>query len=1201
MSLGSVYTMPSLQEKFIHLHTHSHYSLLDGLGQIPALVKAAKKDGATALALTDHGVMYGAVEFYKTCKKEGIKPIIGVEAYVAQNGLINKHTGIDRERRHITLLAKNDVGYQNLLKLTTLAHLKGYYYKPRIDWEALVAHKEGVIVLSGCFNGEIATYLRAHDAEEAVELVKKYTSVFGDDFYLEVWRHTHLPEAMRVSEKLIALGKLTGVSLVATQDAHYIHSTDNEAQDVLVCIQTKKKKKDDNRLCMLDEDYSLTSSEKMQEKWHDIPEVLTNTALVAEKCTLELSLGKTVLPHFTVPRTETEFSYLAKLCEEGLIHRYPSMSTEEKKEREERLSYELGVIEKTGFAAYFLIVADFVNWAKAQGIIVGPGRGSAAGSLVAYLLNITNIDPLKYDLLFERFLNPERISMPDIDLDFADTRRDEVLRYVEDKYGKEHVAQVITFGTMAARVAVRDVGRVLDMSYTFCDRIAKLIPMFKILDEALEAEPELKTLYDTDGEAKLLIDTAKKLEGVVRHTSTHACAVVITPEPLVTYTPLQYASSGDATVVTQYEMHAIEDLGLLKMDFLGLKNLSILEEALNIVKRTRGIELAIDAMPLDDEKTYELLKKGETTGVFQLESSGMKRYLRELKPTEFEDIIAMVALYRPGPMDFIPDFILGKHGKKKAAYLHPKLEPILELTHGIVVYQEQLMRMARDLAGFTLGETDVLRKAVGKKIASLLAQQKEKFIEGCVSQGIERSIARKIFEFVEPFARYGFNKSHAACYGLIAYQTAYVKANYPEEFMAALLTADQHNTDRITIEIEECRRMGLEILPPSITESYKGFTVVAAEGEGHAKIRFGLAAIKNVGEQVIEAIIEEREKNGAFASLADFLERVKSKDLNKKSLESLIKAGALDAYADRGTLLANLERILQFIREVKNERESGQHSLFGREHTIARLRLEKAPPLEEQEKLQWERELLGMYVSAHPYDALAEKLRGVVVSLKTIVEAPPKVKKKQQLPFSGIVQSSKRVITRTGEPMLFVALEDGSTSIEVVVFPKILAHTADVWQEGSAILLLGTLSKKDSIPKIIAEHVFSYTAENHEEIMRVFKSAQQGRTVPAQPIVPLTKQPAHTTMRQQEKNISHEPSLPLVRIALRTLPTEEQQRQFGNYMNVHTGKARVLVHLPNDHHTTKMLEVHQSITPSSGLEEDLKNIFGDSLLSVDVS
>ncbi|PJE52917.1 MAG: DNA polymerase III subunit alpha [Parcubacteria group bacterium CG11_big_fil_rev_8_21_14_0_20_48_46] len=1180
---------------FIHLHTHSHYSLLDGLGQIPDLVRAAKKDNATALALTDHGVMYGALAFYKACKKEGIKPIIGVEAYMAQHGLANKNSAQDRERRHITLLAKNNIGYQNLLKLTTIAHLEGFYYKPRIDWETLLRHKEGVIVLSGCLNGEIATYLRTHEVEDAVVLVEKYLREFGEDFYLEAWRHTHLPEAMRISEKLTELAKHTGVPLVATQDAHYLRPEDNEAQDVLVCIQTKKKKKDTDRLCMLDEDYSLTSAEAMAHLWRDVPEAITNTKKVADTCTVDLVLGETVLPHFTVPSGETEYSHLENLCAQGVATRFADASSDELTRIQDRLFYELGIIRKTGFASYFLIVADFVNWAKAHQIVVGPGRGSAAGSLVAYLLNITNINPLQYDLLFERFLNPERISMPDIDLDFADTRRDEVLRYVENKYGKDHVAQVITFGTMAARVAVRDVGRVLDMSYGFCDRIAKLIPLFKTLDEALGAEPELRALYDTDHDAKILIDTAKKLEGVVRHTSTHACAVVITPKPLVTYTPLQYASSSDATVVTQYEMHAIEDLGLLKMDFLGLKNLSILEEALRIVKRTRGVALSIDNLPLDDDATYTLLKKGDTTGVFQLESSGMKRYLKELKPTAFEDIVAMVALYRPGPMDLIPDFILGKHGKKKATYLHPKLEPILSPTYGVAVYQEQLMQIARDLAGFTLGEADVLRKAVGKKIASLLAKQKEKFIAGCVAQGVALEVAQKVFEFVEPFARYGFNKSHAACYGLIAYQTAYVKANYPAEFMAALLTADQGNTDRIAIEVEECRRMGLEILPPDIRESYKGFTVVVEDGIEPTNIRFGLAAIKNVGEHVIEAIIEERAKNGAFTSLEDFLERVKSRDLNKKSLESFVKAGALDSYGDRGTLLANLETIIQCIRDIKEERASGQESLFGKNHALRKLQFAEVTAVPEEEFLRWEKELLGMYVSAHPYAGMQKDLEGSITPIREVLEQK-KFRKKDRVTVGGIVHTAKRIITRTGEPMLFVTLEDGRDSIEVVVFPRVLAQTQRLWEDGAPIVIVGERSRKDAECKLIAERVFAYDPQAVAELRRELGS------------IDFMQPTADGTREIQDDPSAGYPAAGAgtdtarggIILTLREMPDAAQQDALHTYQLSHPGSHPLTMVIHQGFDASRKLETHASCNLTTSFTHDMRVIFGNSFIHIDV-
>ncbi|MFA6417501.1 MAG: DNA polymerase III subunit alpha, partial [Patescibacteria group bacterium] len=801
---------------FVHLHNHTHYSLLDGLTKIDEMVNYAKEQGSPAVAITDHGTMYGVIEFYQKAKKAGVKPIIGVECYLAPGSRFDKNTREDAKRFHLLLLAKNNAGYKNLIKLVSKAHVEGFYYKPRIDWELLSECHEGLIASTACLAGEIPRLILGDNLVEAEKRIKEYNNLFGqDNFYLELMDHPEIPELARVNEELLKFSKKLGVPVIATNDVHYFKKEDAEAQDILLCLQNKKKISDTDRMKMIGYgDYSMRSNAEMIAAFKDTPEAIANTLKIAEMCNVEIELGNIQLPHFEVPNGYDGNSYLKKWCEEGILKRYPGAKADDLIPVSERLDYELSVIAKMGWPSYFLIVADFINWAKDNKIVVGPGRGSAAGSLVCYLTGITNLDPLKYNLLFERFLNPERISMPDIDMDFADTRRGEVLNYVGEKYGHDHVAQIITFGTMAARAAVRDVGRVLDEPYEYCDKISKSIPMFTKLDEALKTVPELKEMYANEPAAKRILDYAKRLEGVARHASTHACGVLITKEPLTEYVPIQKASSADESIISQYSLHPVEDLGLLKMDFLGLKNLTIIESALKIIKNTRGLEIDIDQIPLDDVDAYKLFQGGETTGVFQFESSGMKRYLRELKPTVFEDIIAMVALYRPGPMEWIPDYISGKHKTKKVAYLHPKLEGILENTYGVAIYQEQVMQIARDLAGFTMGQADVLRKAMGKKIASLLAEQKEKFVEGCVKNGVYKELAEKVFSFIEPFAGYGFNRSHAACYAMIGYQTAYLKAHWPVEFMAALLTSDQGDSDRVAIEIEECRNMGIKIMAP---------------------------------------------------------------------------------------------------------------------------------------------------------------------------------------------------------------------------------------------------------------------------------------------------------------------------------------------------------------------------------------------------
>ncbi len=1096
---------------FIHLHNHSHYSLLDGLLKFDDLIEFSKKEGLKAAAITDHGALYGVIEFYQKCKKAGIKPIIGVETYLAPESRFNKNTKFDATNYHLVLLVKNNQGYKNLLKLISLAHLEGFYYKPRIDWELLEKYHEGLIATSACLGGEISQLILADKLEQAKKRILEYNKLFGqDNYYLEIMHHPELDGQEKVNSQMIKFSKELNVPLVATNDAHYFKKDDDEAQDILLCLQNKKKLEDIDRMKMKGMgDYSLRPAKEMKEAFSHIPEALENTLKIADLCNLEIELGKTKLPYFSVPEGYDGNSYLRFLCEKGLDKHYGLKKLKkdwlvDDKEKLyglkielilERLDYELSVIAKMGWPAYFLIVADFVTWAKNQNIVVGPGRGSAAGSLVCYLTGITNIDPLKYDLLFERFLNPERISMPDIDLDFADTRRDEVIKYVEDKYGKDHVAQIITFGTMAARAAIRDVGRVLSVPYEYCDRLSKMIPMFTSLNKALETVAEVKEVYRNEEQAKKIIDYALRLEGVARHVSTHACGVIITPEPLTEYVPVQYASSADKSVISQYSLHPVEDLGLLKMDFLGLKNLSIIEAAIKIIKKTRGTIIDIEKIPLNDSLAYDLFKKGNTTGIFQFESSGMKRYLRELKPSEFEDIIAMVALYRPGPMEWIPDYIAGKHKRKKVSYLHPKLEKILDKTYGVAIYQEQVMQIARDLAGFNMGQADILRKAMGKKIAKLLAEQKEKFIDGCVKNGIFKELSEQIFSFIEPFADYGFNRSHAACYALIAYQTAYLKAHWPVEFMAALLTADQHDSDRIAIEIDECRKMNFKILAPDINESFQTFTVISektkenkAVGEGVKldTIRFGLNAVKNVGEHIVQVIIEERKENGPFKDIFNFLSRVTDKDLNKKSLESLIKCGAFDNFGDRAYFLTNLEKLLEFNKQISKEIDNKQVSLFADKPNLANFslpHLRQVQEIPEMIRISWEKELLGLYISNHPLLMFKDELNNFVANINSLSIN----QNKDLIIIAGVVTTIKKIVTRSNETMIFAKIEDAGASIELLVFPRLLKEDPEIWLEGNIVLVAGNLSEKDTDLKLLVNQAGIIKPELAKESIENFK------------------------------------------------------------------------------------------------------------------
>ena len=1458
--------------KFTHLHVHSHYSLLDGLPKVDQLLDYAKTLGMDSIALTDHGAIYGAVEFYKKAKERGIKPILGAEMYLAFEGMHQERPNIDDKRYHLVLLVKNEEGYKNLVKLITKSHLEGFYYKPRIDEELLVQHSKGLIGLSACLQGKIPKLILAKKLDEAEKLALKYQEIFGkDNFYLELQHHSNLKEQKIVNETLISFSRRMKIPLIATNDCHYLKSEDAQAQDILMLINTGADPNDPERLTLKADDFSMRSPQKMTEDFKEIPEAIKNTQKIVEMCNFQFELNKIKLPEFETPNEKTTDEYLKELCWQGLEKRF---GVNPKKEIVERLEYELSVIRQTGFASYFLIVQDFVNWAKKNRIVVGPGRGcllpitkilmsdgqqknireikigdfviskdgkkrrvtnifnydvneeittikskmpifkkveltqdhkvlavrhqmcpvmkgdkktickptcnrscknklwknyklewieaknlkkndllvypitpqyhcreivfdllkfdknlkgddkyvwyefgsnklifkkikrfikldknlarlfgfytaegwgrtkdeqaviglgfhknelenikevrcllkkifnlestivphktrkscqifgyskivplffqklcgegvlnkhvprqiferpnkiiiqflttlfkgdgshkdrmrfsfdsnsldlvsqvkmllarlgimssiktrkpkhknwhisykltvsgkqlfhfnnlfkefqvpikkqkfyrndtfiqgnyiyfpvkdikfrdykgkvydftvkkdvsyvanditvhnSVGGSLVAYLLNITNIDPIKYNLLFERFLNPGRMAgLPDIDLDFTDRRRDEVIEYVKQKYGQNRVAQIITFGTMAARAVVRDVGRALEYAYSFCDKIAKMIPFGLTLDETLAKILEFRQLYETDENAQKLIEFARKLEGVARHASTHACGVVISAEPLDNVVPLQHPTQDEEAIVTQYEMHAIEDLGLLKMDFLGLKNLTIIEDTLAKIYKIYDKKIDIENITLDDAETYKILQKGETVGVFQLESEGLRRYLKQLKPTELEDIIAMVALYRPGPIQFIPDYIAGKNQKKKIEYLHPKLKPILEKTYGVCIYQEQLMQIARDLAGFSLSEADVLRKAVGKKIKSLLLEQREKLINGMMKNGIEKDIAQKIWEWVLPFAHYGFNRSHSCAYAQIAYQTAFLKTHFPVEFMSSLLTSEQADVERIGFLIDESKRMGIEVLPPDINESWRNFTAISDKKQ----IRFGLLAIKNVGVNFVEAIVQERKENGHFQSLEDFLLRVNSKDLNKKSLESLIKAGAFDKFAERNQLLFNLENLLEFNRENQRTKLTNQKGLFDGIGLKTKISLKKTKPATKNEKLAWEKELLGLFVSSNPLEDYKEILEKKTTKISKLNPTA----RNRSVKIGGIISRIKKIITRNGNPMIFMNVEDYSSKIEVVVFPGAIERNPTAFRENKIVFVSGRVDNRDGIPKLICEDI----------------------------------------------------------------------------------------------------------------------------------
>lgn len=1068
--------------QFVHLHVHSHYSLLDGLGKIDELIARAKELEMPALALTDHGNMHGAIEFYTKCKKAGIKPILGVEAYLAPRGMLDRVPKVDSTAYHQLLLAKDEVGYRNLLFLVSEAHTKGMYYKPRIDLKLLSQHAKGLIGTSSCLAGMIPEALAAGDREKALGLTKQFADMFEGNFYLELQHHPSLERQQIVNDGLKAIAKELKLPLIATGDVHYVHPEDHETHDVLLAINTGKDLSSDDRMTFGDVDVSMRDEDFFRQAFPDTPEAITNTAKIADDCTLTLELGTNILPVFEVPEGFTENSYLDHLCRENLPKRYQDVSDKIL----ERLEFELSTILNMGFASYFLIVSDFVNWAKEQGIYVGPGRGSAAGSLVAYLLGITDMDPFPYGFLFERFLNPDRIEMPDIDMDFADDRRDEVINYVRQKYGEDHVAGVATFGTMMGRAAVRDVGRVLGLSYGEVDEIAKLVPppvqgKHIPLKHSLETVSELKQRYEADPKIKRLLDFACKLEGTVRHASQHACAFVICREPTTYYTPVQPAQQGREGVVTQYSMKPIAEIGLLKMDFLGLSNLTIMRNAVRIIKKVYGVEIDIHNLPLDDRKTYALLSRGETTGVFQLESDGMKRYIKELKPDRFEDIIAMVSLYRPGPMQNIPSYIARKHGKEPVTYLHDKLANSMAETYGIPVYQEQVMQASKDLAGFTGGQADTLRKAMGKKIASLMAEMKVKFIDGCKAHSnIDQSLAEQIFKQFEDFAAYGFNKSHAGCYAQVAYQTAYLKANYPAAFFASLLTSNADNLDKMAVEMTEAEKMGIKVLPPDINESFPEFGVIKSD-DGKEYIRFGLAAIKNVGFGVSEKIVEERNAHGPYTSLTNFLMRLGPTVLNKRVLESLAMTGALDRYGERNALVQSVEVMTRFLANGK--KDTSQMGLFGIDTSrdlIQDLALMDVPPAEKRVSLEWEKSLLGIYLTGHPL----KEIEPILPHIATPIQRISLEHAGQNQRVGGIVSELRTITTKNNEPMSFVKLMDMTGTIELVVFPRTWGEVKVFVQADRYIVADGRVDTRDGSPKLIVSRIVELHPEEGADTIK---------------------------------------------------------------------------------------------------------------------
>jgi len=1118
---------------FVHLHNHSFYSLLQSPSSPETIVKAAKKMDSTAVALTDNGVMYGTIEFYKACKEAGIKAIIGMEVNIAPRTIDKKEGKEDIARNTLVLLAETQEGYENLLKLSTIAHIDGMYYKPRVDKELLKKHKKGIIALSGGRRGEIPKGILESEPDDKIKrLIKSYIDIFGEDnFFLEIAHHPNQPEQVELNDKLIEFGKELEIPLVVTQNSYYIDSDESEAQDVLSCISQNRLVDDTNRPTLIGEDYSFQDPKVLKSEFKNEKEALENTVKIADRCNVTFELGSYHIPEFGVPKdhpTKNPMDMLRHECIEGLKKRYPQFEEylketkwkdlskttiveekeekkkEEKKEEEKveekdksdkeedtvsdpsfsglniakRFEHEFDTIKQMGFESYFLIVWDYIKWAKEQGILVGPGRGSGAGSIIAYALEITNLDPLSFSLLFERFLNPDRVSMPDFDIDFQDDRRGEVIEYVTNKYGADHVAQISTFGTMAARAAIKDVGRVFGIPFEKMNNFVKLIPERPgtKLKEAWDSEEDLRKAVEKDEELTKVWAIASKLEGCVRHISVHACAVVISEKPLNTYTALQHPPKDDKTTITQLSAKPLEALGLLKMDFLGLKNLTILDTACKIIKRTTGRNIVLDEIPMEDEKTYEIFQEGETTGIFQFESAGMKRYLKELIPTEFEHLIAMNSLYRPGPMDFIPDFIGRKHGKVNVEFPHECLEEILKPTYGIAVYQEQILQIAQAFSGYTLAQADLLRRAIGKKIAEEMDKQRETFINKAVELGRKKMVAEYIFDkVVVPFAGYGFNKSHSAAYSMIAYQTAFLKAHYPTEFMAALLTADQSNTDRIAIEIEECRRMGIEVLPPSVNESRIDFTAVK-----NRQIRFGLSAIKNLGNSCAEAIIDSRgEDNIKFETFEAFLTRIDVTQINRKNVEALIKSGALDNLGERNIMLFNSDKIIEYAQESHQKESSGQVGLFDSvdEKTVTKLELDKTEPAAFSQKLAWEKEFLGLFVHAHPLAGL-EKYWDTKYFMVKNIEAKNVGSSKK---FAGIVTNPRYIKTKKDEKMATFVLDAPTGKIEVAVFPKTFATEGKKVVEDQFVVVKGKIDHRNSDLQIIAETITRADLENVRE------------------------------------------------------------------------------------------------------------------------
>lgn len=1197
---------------FVHLHVHSEYSLLDGAARIKEMAARAAELGMKSLALTDHGVMYGAIPFYKACREHGIKPILGMEAYITAGSRHEKQSRKEQPIYHLTLLAKNEIGYRNLMKLSSIGHLEGFYYRPRIDFEALTAHAEGLVCLSGCMSSELSRQLLEDNYEVAKATALRYKELFGADYYLELQDHGIL-EQKKISAGVLKLSEELGIPLAATNDSHYMCEDDDSLQDVLICIGTGKTIDDPDRLKISTNQLYLKSGEDMAALFRYVPEAIANTVKIADSCVLELDFDRHILPEFSpLPEGSSAAQYLRELCRRGLLERYAGQADWQKdgfrQTAEDRLNYELKVIGEMGFDDYFLIVWDFIRFAHEEGIVTGPGRGSSAGSLVAYVLKITNVDPLKHKLLFERFLNPERISMPDIDIDFSDERRDEVIRYVVKKYGAEHVAQIITFGTLAARAAVRDVGRVLNLPYGEVDKTAKLIPAAPgmSIERAMEMSPEFRALAEGGTAAAELIAMARRVEGMPRHASTHAAGVVISSDPLTDHVPLQEGTDG--VPLTQYSMENLEAVGLLKMDFLGLRTLSIIERTLATIQKDSGKEFRWEEISYEDGPTYELMGRGETTGIFQLESPGMRRVLKEMKPSDFEDIVSVVALYRPGPMEFIPQFIKAKHGLVAVEYPHVKLEPILADTYGIIVYQEQIMQIASTMAGFTLGEADLLRRAVSKKKREVLDEQRKHFVQGSLKQGYADEEANRVYDLIVRFADYGFPRAHAAAYAVLAFQTAYLKAHYPIAFMASMLTAVVGNQRKTAEYVDECRRMNISVLPPNVNESGVLFTPIAGDREAaQGAIRFGLAGVKNVGTQAIESILREREER-PFESLSDFCRRIDPRVCNKRVIESLVQAGALESVpGHRSQQLAALEPTLAASALWRKEREELQIELFDfAESPNWSVDLPAVPPYSQTQMLDLERELMGLYLSGHPLDAfdnLMDELK-----LDRLVDIA-ELSDGTTVFTAGMIVSMKPFVTRKGQSMAFLEIEDRIMGTELVAFPTVWKNAASYVKKGALVFVRAKVQQGDEDYKLLADDILPldstdlsrqverlrrmgqtpYSAGSNNSYKN--RNANRHASPPVQEKSTGSTAPTKTTSTNEikEKKVyirideSHEQPAKLIRLKL--------------LLKTYPGALETLLYYGKERRTVA-LSLEYSIEPTPELVDEIEKLLGEGSIRV---